>query len=666
MKFKKKKITILLIIIIFFAILLSNIDIIINSLSQNSLAKNSYKDLRDKILKISSFYDKKYEKILLRLNKKHQNHWTIEKANNRIDLEKFKYISPEKNPTLSKKDSFDVNQNWYRSHSNHSSNRFSELTLINKKNIKNLKISWIYNSGEPQDIQCNPIVIDGIIYTPISGNYIAAINGYDGKIIWKSNKFKSSLAKRGLIYWKNKKTGDERIFFSNQKNLISLNAKDGSYDKKFGSNGIVRTGLNLVPPAIYNNQIIIPTLDRYIEVYNLINGKLEWKFKFREKIKKRIGGVKYNNSGGTPWSGSSLDEERGIFYLSTGNPGYFFDGTRRPGPNKDANSIIAIDLNKKEKLWSFQETIHDIWNLDIASPPILTSIYKDMKYIDVVVAPTKTGNTLILDRMSGKPIFEYRLEKVEASSIPGERTSIYQPNITMPEPFERIFFQKKDIRKKFQKKFSNKNYEYGRYKPVKFDKIYVRGGIVGGAQWVGASVDPKKAIMYVTSNNIAYGTQIEKLKDTDKFEAPVYKSKYSRLLENNKYPINEPPWGTLNAINLNTGKLLWKVPLGNYEEFNIDNNLTGTENFGGTTVTRGGIAITSGTLDKKIYFHDIENGNLLKSIKLPYIGSAPPTTYIAKDEQFIIIHSTGGASLSGGYGKLVETGDALVGLKIMN
>ena len=105
----------------------------------------------------------------------------------------------------------------------------------------------------------------------------------------------------------------------------------------------------------------------------------------------------------------------------------------------------------------------------------------------------------------------------------------------------------------------------------------------------------------------------------------------------------------------------------NYDEFNENNNVfTGTENFGGTTVTRGGIAISSGTLDKKIYFHDIENGNLLKSIKLPYIGSAPPTTYITKNEQFIIIHATGGASLSGGYGKLVETGDALVGLKIID
>ena len=137
--------------------------------------------------------------------------------------------------------------------------------------------------------------------------------------------------------------------------------------------------------------------------------------------------------------------------------------------------------------------------------------------------------------------------------------------------------------------------------------------------------------MYVTSNNIAYGVKIEKLENSEKYRAPVYKSKYSRLLELNKFPINKPPWGTLNAINLNTGKLLWKVPLGNFDEFENDStNYTGTENFGGTTVTRGGIAISSGTLDKKIYFHDTNDGTLLKSILLPYIGSAPQQPILLK------------------------------------
>jgi len=174
--------------------------------------------------------------------------------------------------------------------------------------------------------------------------------------------------------------------------------------------------------------------------------------------------------------------------------------------------------------------------------------------------------------------------------------------------------------------------------------------------------------MYVTSNNIAYQTEILKTpvyNDVNKI--PKYKSKFSRILEDDKYPINNPPWGTLNAIDLSKGKLIWKVPLGNFDEFNNDtNNLTGTENIGGTTATRGGFTITSGTLDKKIYFHDSTNGDLLKSISLPFIGSAPPTTYIANNRQFIIIHSTGGASLKAGYNDLVTTGDAIVAFKLKN
>ena len=71
---------------------------------------------------------------------------------------------------------------------------------------------------------------------------------------------------------------------------------------------------------------------------------------------------------------------------------------------------MAIDINKKKKLWHFQETCHDIWNHDIPSPPILTTINKNKQRIDVVVAVTKLGNTLILDRYTGQPIFDCNIE----------------------------------------------------------------------------------------------------------------------------------------------------------------------------------------------------------------------------------------------------------------
>jgi glucose dehydrogenase len=649
-------------------ILLSSCDLgsMRNKLSKNESILNFYSLILKTKSKVSNLYNVSVEIFLLKFSEEHKNHWKIEDQAERAILPEYKFLDLEKNPTISIKKNEDTLNHWYRSHGNHSSNRFSELEMINKNNVHNLEIDWIFNSGEPQSIQSNPIVVDGIIYTPISGNYIAAIDGYNGKLIWKSKKFKSTLAKRGLIYWKDPNSEKERIFFSNEKNLISLNIRDGAFDSNFGSNGLVRTGVNLLPPVIYNNQIIIATLapEHYIESYDIFSGKLIWKLRYKKIISKRVGGVKYENSQGNPWGGSSLDSSRGIFFIGTGNPSLYMDGTRRPGLNKDANSIIAIDLKNRKKIWSFQETRHDLWNLDLASPPILTSLKKDNKIIDVVISPTKSGNTIILDRLSGKPIFPFPLKRAETSSVPGEKTASYQPKLETPEPFEDIFFDIEDIRKKFQKKFLTKDYEFGWFKTPKLKKLHIRGGMIGGAQWPGASVDHKKNIMYVTSNNIAFETGLILVKQS-KNRAPIYKSTHNRIQEKKIFPINNPPWGTLNAINLNEGKLLWKVPLGNYDTFTNNNeDLTGTENFGGTTVTRGGITITAGTLDKKIHFHDSENGKLLKSILMPYIGSAPPSTYSIDGEQFIIVHATGGWSLKNGYGKLVETGDALIGFKL--
>ena len=107
--------------------------------------------------------------------------------------------------------------------------------------------------------------------------------------------------------------------------------------------------------------------------------------------------------------------------------------------------MIAIDLNKKSEIWSFQETTHDIWNFDLPGPPILTSIIRDNHKIDVVIAATKRANTLILDRVSGKNIFDLNYRVAEASTVPGEKTSLYQLDLKIPEPFGKNVFNKNDI-----------------------------------------------------------------------------------------------------------------------------------------------------------------------------------------------------------------------------
>ena len=295
------------------------------------------------------------------------------------------------------------------------------MRLINKDNAKNLSVAWTFLADEVQDIQANPVVADGVIYTPISGGYIAAINGSNGKLIWKSTHYGKFAARRGLIYWPGKGNNSSRIIFSNRKKLISLNAKDGKEIKTFGNKGKTRSGLNVMTPVIYKGNIIIASWDHAIEAYDLMSGKIKWKIKFKKKIYERNGGIKYNNKGANPWSGISLDKERGLLFITTGNPHAYFDGTQRPGQNRYSNSIIAIDLNNKKILWDFQETSHDIWNHDISGIPILTKIKKNGHYIDVVVTPTKLANTIILDRLTGLPIFDFRLRKAPSSKTPGEK-----------------------------------------------------------------------------------------------------------------------------------------------------------------------------------------------------------------------------------------------------
>ena len=134
-----------------------------------------------------------------------------------------------------------------------------------------------------------------------------------------------------------------------------MNVKNGKKDITFGKSGQVRTGYSKITPLIYKNKIIIASWKKSLEVYDVNNGKLLWKYFFGDKKRHRSGGKKYDNTkGGNPWGGISLDKERGIVYVTTGNPSNYFDGTQRPGLNDNSNSIIAISLKEKNNFGHFK------------------------------------------------------------------------------------------------------------------------------------------------------------------------------------------------------------------------------------------------------------------------------------------------------------------------
>ena len=634
-------------------------------LNQPTVTFNVNNVRNPQIKKIVRFLDSIYGKIYFSLSTK---------QNKKFELnESFYNTLPDKvyieGITNKYTNSNGLNKNnlneWHRSHGNHSSNRFSDLKEINLTNVDDLDLAWIHKFDEIGGIQANPIFAEGLIFMPSTSKSIVAINAINGKKVWEHQTV-TKPALRGLIY-KNEK--DPKLFFCDGKNLSALFANTGKKVKDFGNSGIVDLrDVCKITPVIIKDTIIIATVEPALEVYNINSGELIWKYYLKEKISSRHGGKRYDYSGGNPWGGISADIERELVFVTTGNPGSYLQGVSRPGKNKFANSIIAFDIKNKRVLWDFQEIAHDIWNADLPAPPILTRINHNSKNIDVVVAVTKLGNTLLLDRLSGKPIFGFNKLKAPLSSIPGEMTSAYQPKIELPEPFAKQFFTMKDITdisEKSRDYIYNKIYDmdFGFFKPNSIDNKNITFNWMGGAEWMGASIDNNSGIMYVTANNIPHQTWLTKKENG--YEYYEYNSHFKVLKDQNGYPGSKPPWGTLTSLNLNSGKIIWQVPFGEYSDLTkINIPKTGTLNMGGATATAGNLVFATGTMDKKVRAFNSNDGTEVWSYDLSFIGSGPPTIFSINNEQYVLVVATGSVSINGSFPGEYKFGNFLYSFKL--
>ena len=672
MKLKFTKITLgvfVLLIITALAVIFDMAQYDSSYINKNSITLNKKNINSKKILKVFNYYETIYKNISYFF-------LTSEEKNSEIESRIIRNSKPLKKIIKKKVDNFipgrTIEQleknfsNWKRSHGGFSSSRFSSLKLINKKNINKLELAWIYNSKDgKKGMQANPVVYDGYVYAPTPGNHIVCLDGTNGKEIWRYKAQKGyNVAKRGLLIWHDKINDIHKLFFTNDNQLISLNAKTGIPIKSFGKNGIINIGSSPIPPVIIDKKLVVATFRPAIEAYDIYSGKLDWKYYLRD-LDNNI--LSKDFSGGNPWGGISADIKNGLVFLTTGNPKPLFVGIERPGKNLYANSIITFDVRKKKILWHFQETCHDLWNLDIAAPPILTTIKKYGKRIDVVVALTKLGNTIILDRYSGVPIYDYEMKLAPTSSLPGEKTCSYQPALKIPEPFAKNDFTISEVTdlnedsRKYILSIVNKS-KFGFFATPDLNKNSIQFGDNGGAQWTGGSVDPYNNVLYVTANNIPWIVGVRSFKKGNKIK--YLDKKALPLRDEDGYPGSKPPWGTLTAINLNSGKIKWQVPLGFYESLKNKGLITGTENFGGATATQGGLVFVGGTMDKMFRAFDSDTGAELWSYKLPFIGSAPPTSYEINNEQYIVIPASGGTTLKIFYKDFVELGDAIVAFKV--
>src|SRR5262249_45227184 len=279
-----------------------------------------------------------------------------------------------------------------------------------------------------------------------------------------------------------------------------------------------------------------------------------------------------------------------------------------------------------------------------------------------VAQVTKTGYVFLFDRGTGRPLFEIREGPVPASDIPGERASPTQPIPVKPPPFSAQFLDETNITDIGE---ANRASVLAQLRTIRsgpaFNPASRQGTVVnpccqGGANWSGASFDPTTGLLYVNSNNVP---NVITLADARAGDLPGYGpygfTGYHYFLDHEGYPAIKPPWGVLNAINLNTGEFAWRVPLGEYVELTARGiPRTGTETFGGSIVTAGGLLFIAGTKDERIHAFDKQTGRLLGDPPLPAGGYATPATYQVDGRQYVVI-------AAGGAGKLrTRAGDAFV------
>ena len=657
-----------------------------------------------------------------------------------------------------------------------SGSKYSSCSQINQENVKALTVAWTYQMDDARQkpastIQCNPLVIDGVMYLTTPGLRLVALDASNGREMWFFDPFAGMPPQgvnRGVVSFRDE--GAHKIFFVAGSNLYCIDALRGVPDSTFGTKGAVSLYEGLgrevghlwvtaaTPGIVYKNLIIMgttlgegpsPAAPGHIRAYNVHSGEMVWIFHtiphpdefgydtWPEQAWQELGGA-------NAWGGFTLDMKRGVVFCGTGSSTYDHWGGNRVGDNLFANCILALDAATGKRKWHYQVVHHDIWDYDIPCAPNLVQVKVDNKLVDAVAQPTKMGHLFVLDRDTGQPIFAVQEKEVPASSIPGEVTSP-----TQPFPPSSLRYADQTFTREQVTDVSEDAAAFVRRRLDSLDTGDVflppseRGAVTlpqfnGGTDWGGAAYDPFSRYLYVNASNEAEWISMVPSKPVNQisrydFGKRTYQAncavchgnanprnpgapslqhlraflqqkgqdslfdllkmgqgqmpKFSSLTDDEKdaivdflneggrdeileldkldlsysedipwvatghnvikdhigFPANKPPWGLLNAIDLDRGEIAWQVPLGTYpalEEQGL--SATGTFNMGGPLVTAGGLVFIAATMDERFRAFDKDTGKQLWMHQMDAGGYATPSTYMINGKQYIIIAAGGG------------------------
>jgi quinoprotein glucose dehydrogenase len=360
--------------------------------------------------------------------------------------------------------------------------------------------------------------------------------------------------------------------------------------------------------------------------------------------------------GANVWSAMTVDPERGMIFLPVGSPAYDFYGGDRKGKNLYGNCLVALNAATGKLIWYFQVVHHDLWDYDLPAQPTLINLHENGLEIPAVVVVTKMGLVFVFNRLNGKPIFPIEERPVPQSAVPGEATWPTQPFPVKPPPLARQSMTRAEITKvsaesqRYCTELFDKLKNTGPYTPAGLEPTLMFPGYHGGANWSSASYDPGAGYLFVNMNEDGAvgqmnpqppGSPIPYIR-RGRFE------EYAWFRDKNHRPCQEPPWGTLTAVDLRSGEIAWRIPLGIVDELEAKGvHNTGSQNLGGSIVTAGGLLFIAGTTDRRFRAFDLENGKQLWESHLEANGHATPMTFQGNrtGKQFVVIAAGGGGFL---------------------
>lgn len=575
--------------------------------------------------------------------------------------------------------------------------RHSPLTQITPDNVGRLRQVWSYTLGAHPTAgsisggsEFTPLVVDGLLFltTPSA---VVALEPETGKEVWIHELDDRVPSRRGVTYWPGGRGVRARVFVTSGSALLAFDAKTGTTATGFGDNGEVKMPVRYDgAPTLFENELLVGSNSPpgSVRAYDAGSGQQLWAF---HSIARRgeDGNASWNNdawmdnSGGLAWAFSmTIDAARRTLFTVYDAPGPFdYYGGDRPGDNLYANSVVALDVDTGQMKWHFQVVHHDLWDYDVPSPPSLIDVTIDGKRVPVAAVAAKTGYMYLLNRETGEPVFGVEERPVPASDVPGEVSSPTQPIPVKPPPIARVSFSPdeivtaddtnaehaaicQDLAERMGTLINEGSYTPYVYhdpsEPLRSTMLFP--GSVGGANWGGTASDPTLGYVFVNTMDEASMGWIERtpagshlpfrrnsiVGPTSRFQAFEGDPDSGNIAGagEDAWPCQKPPWGNLVAVNVATGDIAWKVPLGITDALPAGKQRTGRLNMGGPITTASGLLFIGASNDRRFRAFDSRTGRELWVTKLAMSAHAVPITYLGDDgRQYVAVVASGAAAI---------------------